>query len=267
MSCVPWPEGTDDVSETAANLKAGDIVNFQGQGVDAQIIMLGQWGARGTHTSVCIGNINGRPHLTEAYPTIIQVYNPVTGKAEDAIDPFTGTAHTGIQTVDAEYRLLAYPTHRCLVRKLCTSDGSAIRHDDIAKRMCAYLKDMSRRTHGQMEQYYLKNLPICFVCKGWWEFGTHSDDDDNMYDGKRYWVCTAHVMKMFQEGGICATQYRGQPVRPGKMRLDDVCYSWRQPEHLLGAYRFSEVIVLERPEPKREASAAVRVLTKPYVMI
>lgn len=247
--CLPqWEDAVADltIDECVKQMEPGDLVLFQGRGLDAWFIRWASPGGKWSHVGVCI-EVNGQKCITEAYDTVIQNVSRTTGQLEPAIDPITGTSHTGIQTTDAWGRLMGYPSHHLAFRKLARVDGRRIDRQEINRRILVHLDNMKKRTGGKMAQYNLrptKRYNIFRVLSDWYEYGTRGDDDD---DGGRY-VCTHWAQECLQKALICKDRVGGEMINPGNALLDDFGQAWRQPPYILSFYSYGAVCQLEPPE-------------------
>jgi hypothetical protein len=196
---------------------------FSGDGPDARLIrglsVLSIW----SHVGVVIV-VNGRKLVTEAYPTII-----------DDDELRKKQRHRGVQTIDLRARLRDYPSHmvafRPIVKRGASVGASAVGTTQgvspaLVRRFCA---EVAAWRDEEVPQY--STFLTDFL-----EYGTRTDDDDNIHAGVKYYVCTswaAHVLQLLQ--------VLDNTVKPGNYCLSDFGFPNRQPTTLTRKWDFGQL--------------------------
>lgn len=196
-SSKDWGEGEEHTmtpNEIMRKAKTGDLILFQGQGLDARLIRCASVSNEWSHVGVVIEYENEKL-ITEAYPIIIDV------------DVLRGTRHKGVQFVGLRNRLLTYPSGRLAYRPLIGKVDPK-RVDNLVKTYRS-LKD------NEIPQYN----------KNWWDFieyGTRTDDDDNIYKNVKHYVCTSWAAEIMMELDVC-----DKTVEAGNYMLSDFGMTYR----------------------------------------
>ena len=198
LNSKPWGEGQEYVittNEIMKRAKTGDLILFQGQGPDARFIRCMSVSNEWSHVGVVIEHENEKL-ITEAYPTVIDK------------DVIRDTEHKGVQFVSLRKRLETYPSGCVAYRPL---EGKKV-DSTKTQRFITWFKDLP----GYMIPQYNKN---------WWdfyEFGTGTDDDDNIHKGIKYYVCTSWAAEVLMELKVL-----NKTVEPGNYLLSDYGMTYR----------------------------------------
>lgn len=152
--------------------KTGDIILFQGAGAESRAIRCASVLTTWSHVGIVLVLPDGTKAITEAYPTPI-------GK-----DIVRRNAHRGVQIGDLERRLKTYPSQKVAWRPLSRGNASEEREEDLARRVADLVRVFRAWEHDEVPQY-------SSFWHDWIEYGTRTDDDDNVRDGRKHYVCTS----------------------------------------------------------------------------
>lgn len=219
ISCMPdsWTDASDDIEEILREAETGDLILFQGRGLDAKIIRYGGLNGKWSHVGMFLRDPQTNAlYITEEYPTLIgpeMIHGP----------PF----HTGAQVTDATFRLRTYPSGKFAWRKLVT----VVRDRQVGMTRETVVERLHPRDRAVLFANFIRfftslnpipkyNLNLIDFA----EYGTRGDAEDDDNDGK--YVCTSWATKCAIEMGIFTpTVYRQDgslgPLVPGNVTLTD----------------------------------------------
>jgi len=145
-------------------VKTGDMILFQGDGCASCLIRCMSVCHTWSHVGMVVAR-GGMKMITEANDDVI-------GR-----DVLRDDEHVGVQFVDLEKRLDEYDSHRIAYRRYTGRPVDENKVKDLLERYIALDDDSV--------PLYNKDL-VDFL-----EYGTATDDDDNVRFGKKYYVCTS----------------------------------------------------------------------------
>lgn len=189
-------------------VKTGDMILFQGNGCASCMIRCMSPCNTWSHVGMVIVH-EEKIMVTEAYDEII------------ACDVLRGDYHVGIQFVDLAVRLKEYESHRVAYRRL-SGEVDSRKTDDLVQRYCELKKESV--------PLYNKDI-IDFL-----EYGTRTDDDDNVHNGKKHYICTSWFAALMMHFEIVTTD-----ISPGNYTLADYGMTYRQMCTLTDKFCFESI--------------------------
>jgi hypothetical protein len=222
---IPTGRIIRDRKEFIKNAKTGDILLFQGAGCASCMIRCLSLANTFSHVAMVI-EYEGQKLCTEAYAGII------------GYDVIRKDMHTGIQFIDLETRLEQYDTCRISYRSLNLPVDKAL--------LKAVIDHYRAYDHKDVPRY---NMDL----KDLYEYGTGTDFDKNIHNGRKHYVCTSWVGNLLIKLGIAP-----KDAAPGNYTL--ALFSMT-PEHggwygrmgpMYSKYEYSELYYLCFAEEKKK---------------
>jgi hypothetical protein len=206
-----WGENEEhltSVDEVVSRAKTGDLILFQGTGISSWLIRFMSVCKVWSHVGVVVVH-DGRKCITEAYNEVI---------SEDLL---RGGEHSGVQFVDLETRLRTYPGGRLAYRPISGT---------VSPTSVDLVVEAYKRLDFSLVPRYNRNL-WDFI-----EYGSRSDNDSNVHNGVKHYVCTAWVAQVLILLGVCSDR-----VAPGNYLLSDYGLTYRQMSTLHEPFKFGDI--------------------------
>jgi hypothetical protein len=195
------------VNEVLKRAKTGDVILFQGQGLSGGLIRFMSICNRFSHVGLVVVD-KEKKLITEAYNEIIS-------------DDYYRPNHEGVQFVDLEERIRTYPSGCVAYRPI----NCAVEQSEV---------DALSQNYKSLDD---SEVPLYSTFLwDFFEYGTRTDDDDNVHKGRKYFVCTAWVAHLLMYFKVF-----NRKVEPGNYLLSDFALTHRPITTLNPKYNFGEV--------------------------